>query len=147
MSEKQDGRAENFSGVKTVSQIAIEMRAAIIELAGPRDWHATRESWLRGAAAKAGIGARQAKALFYAESPDPKSSTVERVRAAVLAKRREDHQQSVENRREMEKMVSRIEALEAALHRIDPEFYRETTTALREAIHPRGGSGRAVDRE
>lgn len=62
--------------------VVAEMRESIVFLAGQRDLHATRESWLAVAARKAGITRRQAKSLFYGESPDPRASIVERVRAA-----------------------------------------------------------------
>lgn len=39
----------------------------LCELAGPRGWHDTRESWLARGARRAGITLRRAKALFYAE--------------------------------------------------------------------------------
>ena len=65
---------------------ADEMRSAIATLAGERRWHDTRESWLAGAARKAGISYRQAKAFFYGEARNPSVETVERVRAALKHK-------------------------------------------------------------
>ena len=62
---------------------ADEMKTAISTLAGERRWHDTRESWLAGAARKAGISYRQAKAFFYGEARNPSVETVERVRAAL----------------------------------------------------------------
>jgi hypothetical protein len=64
-------------------QIAEEMKHAVTMLAGERGWHDTRESWLAGAARKAGISYRQAKAFFYGEAVNPSAEAVERVRAAL----------------------------------------------------------------
>lgn len=64
--------------------IAAEMHQSIRTLAGPRGENDTRESMLARAARRAGISQRQARALFYGEAKDPKSSVVERVRAAVI---------------------------------------------------------------
>ena len=66
--------------------VADEMRTAVTTLAGERRWHDTRESWLAGAARKAGISYRQAKAFFYGEARNPSVETVERVRAALKHK-------------------------------------------------------------
>ena len=74
--------AENQSSEGKMT-CADEMKTAIATLAGERRWHDTRESWLAGAARKAGISYRQAKAFFYGEARNPSVETVERVRAAL----------------------------------------------------------------
>jgi hypothetical protein len=76
------GMSENLSSERKM-QIAEEMKHAVTMLAGERGWHDTRESWLAGAARKAGISYRQAKAFFYGEASNPSSEAVERVRAAL----------------------------------------------------------------
>jgi hypothetical protein len=65
------------------SSIIDEMREAIRELAGPRSFTDTRESWLSRAARRAGITFRQAKAFHYGETMNPRVADVEKVRAAV----------------------------------------------------------------
>lgn len=62
---------------------AYEMRQAIRPPRGPPRETDTRESRIARAARAAGISFRQAKSLFYREATDPKSSVVERVRAAM----------------------------------------------------------------
>lgn len=66
--------------------VAVEMRESIIELAGPREWHATRESWLAKAARESGISYRTAKSIFYEQHADHRASVVEKVRAAMARK-------------------------------------------------------------
>ena len=78
MAEKSSSEGKMFC--------ADEMRSAISTLAGERRWHDTRESWLAGAARKAGISYRQAKAFFYGEARNPSVETFERVRAALKHK-------------------------------------------------------------
>lgn len=68
---------------KKVTDVCAEMHKAIVKLAGERSWCETREAWIARAARKADIPYRAAKALFYREVSDPKSSIVERVRHAV----------------------------------------------------------------
>ena len=63
--------------------VATEMHQSIRTLAGPRADSDTRETMLARAARRAGITSRQARALYYGEAKDPKSSVVERVRAAI----------------------------------------------------------------
>lgn len=47
---------------------AIELaREMLCELAGPRGWHDTRESWLARGARRAGLTLRRARAIFYQE--------------------------------------------------------------------------------
>ena len=88
---------------------ADEMRNAIVTLAGERRWHDTRESWLAGAARKAGISYRQAKAFFYGEARNPSVATVERVRAALK------HQPVGTG--EYDHRIEEMRALVAELHR------------------------------
>jgi len=63
--------------------LATEMHQSIRVLAGPRADVDTRESMLSRAARRAGITYRQARALYYRETSDPRASVVERVRVAM----------------------------------------------------------------
>jgi hypothetical protein len=97
------------------STLVEEMRDAIRELAGPRDFNDTRESWLARAARKAGISFRQAKAFHYGETPNPRVQDVEKVRAAVRTTQQHTrtgartHVRDVEERlQELEKLVAEI---------------------------------------
>lgn len=113
--------------------LAEEMRRAIVALAGPRSWLDTRESMIARAARKAGLTFRQARALFYGETADPKYSVVRRVREAVdLEAARREHQ----------KFMAGIRALEAALSVQDENFYRPHIDALHAAT---GRVDRAMD--
>ena len=96
------------------STLIDEMREAIRELAGPRSFTDTRESWLNRAARRAGISFRQAKAFHYGETMNPRSQDVEKVRAAVQSKQHtrtgaRTHVRDVEERlQELEKLVAEI---------------------------------------
>jgi hypothetical protein len=89
--EKSSVNAEKLStgAENSMSDIVIEMHEKIALLGGDRTWHDNRDSWLSRAARNAGISYRTAKALFYKERLDPKSSVVERVRSAVAKMNRE----------------------------------------------------------
>jgi hypothetical protein len=95
------------------STLIDEMRDAIRELAGPRSFTDTRESWLARAARKAGISFRQAKAFHYGETANPRVADVEKVRAAVRSTQprtgAHTHGRDVEERlQELEKLVAEI---------------------------------------
>jgi di/tripeptidase len=92
--EKSSVNAEKLSrnAESSMSDIVIEMHEKIALLAGDRTWHDSRDSWLSRAARNAGISYRTAKALFYKERPDPKSSVVELVRGAVEKMNREQEE-------------------------------------------------------
>jgi hypothetical protein len=95
------------------STLIDEMRDAIRELAGPRDFNDTRESWLNRAARRAGISFRQAKAFHYGETPNPRASDVEKVRTAIRTTQTRTgartHVRDVEERlQELEKLVAEI---------------------------------------
>jgi hypothetical protein len=102
--------AENLSklGTKKMIAIADEMKTSIEQLCGPRDFHDTRESWLARGARRAGISYRAAKAFFYRETRNPRSSDVEAVRAALL-------KDGADNDRYRER-ASADEAIRAEIH-------------------------------
>lgn len=52
---------------KSAVSAATRARDMLCDLSGPRGWNDTRESWLARGARKAGLSARRARALFYAE--------------------------------------------------------------------------------
>lgn len=115
---------EKHSKENIVSSVALEMKRSIVALAGPRTWNETREAWIARAARKARINYRQAKALFYGETVDPKHSVVERVRTAVdLEAARLEHTQ----------FAARLAALEEAYRHADEDFYCAQIDALRRA--------------
>ena len=137
MAEKPSGGP----GVRVVSQVAIEMRNAIVELAGNRAIFDSRSRWLARAASKAGISARMAKALFYCEVADPKSSIVEQIRAAQAKKRKDAELLSAASQTYAD-FNARLQRLEAALRISDPDFHSDTLDALSRMD---GGPDRPLD--
>ena len=137
--------SSKFNGVRTVSDVAMEMHKSIITLAGEREWFENRDRWLEKAAHAAGISYRRAKAFFYRESVDPKSSAVDRVRIAV--KRLEASKQEAAARDEYIGLLERITTLAARLDATDEDFHREVVAGLRGALLQGGGAGRPVDRD
>lgn len=71
------------SDEKRKMSTAIDWSQMIGTIAGPMQPSDTRESWLARAARKAGITYRQAKALRYGETTDPKHSVASRVLSAA----------------------------------------------------------------
>lgn len=138
MAEKPSGG----HGVRVVSQVAIEMRNAIVELAGNRAVFDSRSRWLARAASKAGISARMAKALFYCEVADPKSSVVEQIRAARARKQQDDalHNAATETYADLK---ARIQRLESALRISDADLHSDQIDALSRVD---GGPDRPLDR-
>ena len=139
--------AEKFSEKgAVVTTVAFEMKSSIARLAGPRAVHDTRESWLRRGARAAGISYRQAKSLFYGESADPRSSTVEAVRVA-LAQRR--HKEAAA-REEFRAAIQLIEDFERGLAAFDADLAREVADqalgGLREARRMDRSVGLGEDR-
>ena len=140
MSDKEFG-----SGVRVVTATCIEMRNAIIKLAGPREWHDNRKSWLSKAAVTAGVSYRTAKAFFYAEGHEPRSSAVDRVRAAVRRMEREETLKEQAARDDYQALLGRVAQLEAALLATDSEFFRDAIEALRAATHQSGSQASDMD--
>jgi len=117
--------AEKFSGgVRVVSEVAMEMRRAIIGLAGNREVFDSRERWLDRAARAAGITRRMAKSFFYCECADPKASIVDRVREAIEKNKAEDAEAVTAARIEYQELLERVARLEAALVVQDADFHR-----------------------
>lgn len=119
MSEKP----ENWSTGAPVMRNA-PLRDELALVAGPRAWSDTRESWLARAARRCGINYRTAKAVFYGETTDPRTSVERKIReAAALA----EAQQS--RRADADKLLSMAAALEA---KADEEFHSTHVEALRD---------------
>ena len=125
-----------------MSSLAIEMRQGIIRLAGERSWFETRQRWLERAARIAGISTRTAKALFYCEIVDPKSSVVERVRSAL---RDFDREQEAKARDERSDILERIARIESRMGQTDPDFFSSQAAGLRASICDGSGVDSAVD--
>lgn len=121
--------SEKFSnGVRAVSALAVEMREAIIELAGNRALFDTRERWLERAARAAGISRRMAKTFFYTEKCNPSSEVVESVRAArdnlrTKAELNASRKHQVEPI-DVDALERRLRTIEAALLLSSPDAYR-----------------------
>jgi hypothetical protein len=92
------------------STLVEEMRDAIREIAGPRDFNDTRESWLNRAARRAGISFRQAKAFHYGETMNPRVGDVEKVRAAVRSTHQSQRRTGADD--ELTELRARLERLE-----------------------------------
>lgn len=116
MSEKRS------NGGKAVS-IAVEMRDAIIELAGNRALFDTRDRWLERAARSAGISRRMAKTFFYGEKCNPSAEVVDCVRRArdnLRAKKKDSENVALgAARSEHRELLARIEKLEKTLRLFD----------------------------
>jgi len=121
--------------------IAAEMHQLIMTLAGPRGENDTRESMLARAARRAGISHRQARALYYGEAKDPKSSVVERVRS-TLKKANEKAEAHARNRFEETADVGRLlaHAVEA-----DADLRREIVDVMFRWLSRRRPEDRPLD--
>lgn len=93
--------------------VSAELREALIDLAGPRGVFDSRELWLGRAARVSGISLRMAKALFYGEVADPKSSVVEAIRAAHDKQKRQSNleAEAISELHELRERVARLETL------------------------------------
>ncbi len=124
-------KSEKFSGgVRIVSEVAIEMRKAVVDLAGPRAVFDSRARWLERAARAAGISPRMAKALFYCEIADPKNSVVEKIRAA-RARKKKDEALLHAGQDELQQIRDRLSRLESSLRVADADFHSDQIDALR----------------
>ncbi len=117
--------------------IAAEMHQSIMTLAGPRGDNDTRESMLARAARRAGISHRQARALYYGEAKDPKSSVVEGVRAA-MNRMTQKAEQDVLDTADLSQLVAR--AVE-----VDADLRREVVALVLRKITGRGAEDRPMD--
>jgi len=88
-----------------------DMRELVAAVAGPVEWSDNRKSWLNRAARRAGISARQTKALFYGEIKDPNHRSARLMRDAA-------------------ELAGRYEAIAGGLRAVDPDFYQPDVLAL-----------------
>jgi hypothetical protein len=128
-----------------MSQIVVEMREAIIELAGDRGVFDSRALWLERAARLAGITPRMAKRLFYGECADPKASVVERVRAARARKSLSDAELGTVGADRHAALLDEIEFLREAVRVSAPDVYRAYCDGRRIGAAARGEVGCPVD--
>lgn len=126
---------DKCSEVKIVSDLALEMRQSVFEIAGERGWQENRKSWLSKAARKIGITPRQTRSLFYMEG-GLRAEIVDRVRAA----RRQ--RLELEAKNEFAEITARIARLETILRISDQDFHGPEIDALREIS---GRTDRTVD--
>lgn len=133
MPETSSGKPEKPERIAKVTQAAaLDMKGAILTLAGPRRDSDTREAMIARAARRAGISFRQAKSLFYGESSDPRNSVVEKVRLALGGRRSSifERQEDIA-RDEYQTIGADLVALAINLAALDEDVVRE---ALAEAL-------------
>jgi hypothetical protein len=112
VSESSDGKRKMSAAVNWSEMIG--------SIAGPKLSGDTCESWLARAARKAGITYRQAKALRYGETTDPKHSVASRVLSAA-------DRAKVETARHH---VNELASILQSLRNVDEDFYRPQIDGL-----------------
>jgi hypothetical protein len=125
-----------------MTDVSLEMRRSIIQLAGERGWGETRERWLERAAARAGVSYRTAKSIFYSELRDPRTSVVALVRHAIERKSAIKEESA---RDEFARLDARMRILERRVDAIDPDFPSAAIDALGESADGTGGEDSPVD--
>ena len=134
-------RAENSNGKpEGVMNLAIELKAGLAELAGPLQPSDTRESWLARGARRAGVSHRTARAIYYGETTDPRTSVSDRIRAAVTRLRGEQLKRA---QHEHQDILGRIARLERHLSLSDPDFHEPALDALRQGSAVAGREDRS----
>ena len=99
---------------------AVNWSEMIGVIAGPKLPGDTGESWLARAARRAGITYRQAKALKYGETTDPKHSVASRVLTAADKAKIEQAKHH----------VNELESILQSLRNVDEDFHRPQIDAL-----------------
>lgn len=143
-------RNEPVSTAATMS-LADEMAEAIAVLAGPKTHNDGIDSWLCRAARRAGITYRTARALYYGEMPDPRTSVSDAVRRArdaeiarqTAARRREAEHAS---RSEFRAVRDQLAMVAERLASLDPDGDGETVRALLGPLADGRADRRPVDR-
>lgn len=121
--------SEKASGVRS-------MRDVVAAVAGPREWHENRKSWLDRAARRAGITYRQCKALFYGEITDPEHKAARRMAEAAQKN----------GTREARELADRFGTIARSLHATDQDHYSPDIAALVHAARTlRGLAGPGTD--
>lgn len=138
-------KSNNASGGSSVmSELAVEMKNAVIALAGERRWNETRQRWLERAARRAGITYRSARALFYCEPHQPRAAVLHKVRAAV---ERKNKSLEANAHNANQGLLDRLARIEAALMASDPDFYSEAISAIRDTARQINGKASPAGNE
>ena len=114
---------------------AVNWSEMIGVIAGPKLPGDTGESWLARAARRAGITYRQAKALKYGETTDPKHSVASRVLTAA------DQAKIIQARHHANELATIFQGL----RNIDEDFHRPHIDALVDAARALGAVDRTGD--
>lgn len=136
----EDSSKRPNSEVEGKVNIADEMHQSIWQLAGGRGEHDTRETMLARAARRAGISQRQARALYYREAKDPKSSVVERVRDAISKSQIKAEQDA----RKLASKSGDVDQLVARAVEVDADFRREIAALVLSKFPWLGSADRSV---
>lgn len=129
MLEKSSHKMENI-----MRSVTVEMREGVSELAGPRLFAYTRESWLARASRKSGVSYRRVKGFFYQEYTNPSALDVERIRAAL--KSAQPRNEAFEHADTLERAARSLETIDADFHGADIHRLRDAARQLR-GIPPR----------
>lgn len=118
---------------------AIDWSEMIGVIAGPKLPGDTGESWLARAARRAGITYRQAKALKYGETTDPKHSVASRVLSAA------DQAKLAQAKHHATELANIFQGTASRLRNVDEDFYGPRIDALIDAARQLGAVDRAGD--
>ncbi|MET3352346.1 UNVERIFIED_ORG: catalase [Xanthobacter viscosus] len=141
MPEKSSGIPDKLA--RDEMTLAAEMHQSIKVLGGPRGDIDTRESMLARAARCAGISYRQARALYYKESSDPRASVVERVRAAMA----KANDKAEAHARERIEETADVGQLVARAVEVDAELRREVLALVFRRLAGAGPEDRPLDED
>lgn len=113
MPDKSSAKAKK---VNAVTDVAINWKRALLDIAEPDFERDNKESLIARAAARAGIPFRTARGLFYGEIEDPKWSVGKRIEQALQKQRAlRDEPPVIEARNEYTQLRERISRIEALL--------------------------------
>lgn len=108
-------------------------------IAGPKLPGDTGESWLARAARRAGITYRQAKALRYGETIDPKHSVASRVLSAA------DQAKIQQAKHHATELANIFQSVASGLRNVDEDFHGPDIDAYVEAARILGAVDRTRD--
>lgn len=131
MSESSNGKRKMSAAVNWSEMIGV--------IAGPKLPGDTGESWLARAARRAGITYRQAKALKYGETTDPKHSVASRVLSAA------DQAKIAQAKHHATELADIFQSTATSLRNVDEDFHRPDIDALVAAARVLGAVDRAGD--
>ena len=100
-----------------MSQDKGNFRELVAEVAGPRSWTDTRETWLDRAAERAGITYRTIRSIWHGDIKKENHYAIQLLRLAAA------HRAATE-------LAARYESIAAGLGAADPEFHRDQIAAL-----------------